>query len=294
MAEEVELKVIPSTDPRLGRNVEHDPRSKRFAFRAPKKVELVSKRHERFIPVLDQGSLGSCTGNTGIGTVGTHPFYPTVSDVVKDWSQDAAVQLYSEATAIDPWPGTYPPEDTGSSGLAVAKILKARGWVSGYQHTFTFGDMLAALQTSPVMLGINWYSSFFDPSADGEMTITSDSYVAGGHEIVVDEIDVENKRIWITNSWGEYWGLSGRAWFSFATMERLLREDGDVVVLVPIDKPAPQPTPSPDPLVEETVDESDEALWLAVKTWANSRRYGDNRKATKAVLEWAKKKGLTG
>jgi hypothetical protein len=212
---------------------------------------------------------------------------------VTDWTEGAAVQLYSEATAVDPWPGTYPPDDTGSSGLAVAKVLKDRGWISGYQHTFTFEDMQAALQNGPVLLGINWYNNFFDP-IDGVISVGENDEVAGGHEICVDEIDMENQRFGFTNSWGDSWGDNGRGYIPFDLMKRLLKEDGDVVVLVPLDQPAPQPTPSPEPVVEETVDPADEALWEAVKVWAKSRRYGDNRKATKSVLDWAKKKGLTG
>lgn len=285
-----EIKQIPTDDPRLGRIVQHDPRSRAYAFKAPRRLELVSKRHRRWIPVLDQGYLGSCTGNAGIGNMGSDPFYHNfTSDTLLD--ESAAIKLYSDATVIDEWEGSYPPDDTGSSGLAIAKVLKGRGWISGYQHTFTFDDMKAALQNGPVLLGINWYNNFYDPSYDGELTVASDDSVAGGHEIVVDEIDVENKRIWITNSWGENWGVDGRAWFSWETMERLLHEDGDVVVLVPIDQPAPQPTPS-EP-TDEAASVADEALWEAVKVWANSRRYGENRKATKAVKEWAAKKGLT-
>ena len=292
---DIKIRVIPSEDPRLGRNVVHDERSRAYAFKAPRGIELKSVRHTRFIPVLDQGNLGSCTGNTGIGAMGTNPSYPIVVPsklAHDDLNQDAAILLYSEASAIDPWPGSYPPDDTGSSGLAIAKILKGRGWVSGYRHTFTFEDMCAALQETPVMLGINWYDSFYNPRLDGEMIIEAGSVPVGGHEIIVDEIDVERKRIWITNSWGRYWGLDGRGWFSFDTMKRLLAEDGDVVVLIPLDQPAPQPTPSDD-VVDETVELADKTLWEAVKVWAGSRRYGENKKAQKAVKEWAEKKGLT-
>lgn len=290
---EVEIKIIPSSDPRLGRNVEHDPRSRAYAFKAPARLELHSVRHERFIPVLDQGNLGSCTGNSGVGAAGTHPFYPTLKDKVSDWSEAAAVQLYSEATVIDPWEGSYPPDDTGSSGLAVAKVLKDRGWISGYQHTFSFDDLCAALQNGPVLLGINWYNNFFYPNRDGVISVLSRDYVAGGHEVCVDEIDMERQRFGVTNSWGTGWGLEGRFYIPFDLMKRLLSEDGDVVVPVPLTQPAPVPTPSPDPVVEEVVDEDDKVLWEAVKDWAHARHYTDNKKAANAVKKWAASKGLT-
>lgn len=246
---------IPSSDPRLGRHIEHDPRSRAFAYRAPATLELVSVRHERFIPVLDQGNLGSCTGNTALGGMGTAPHYPLLDDIVTDWSQDEAVRIYSEATAIDEWDGAWPPEDTGSSGLAVAKVLKGRGWISGYQHTFSLEDMKAALQETPVFLGINWYENFFNPAFDGEISIGTNDFVAGGHEIVVDEIDMEKQRFGFTNSWGPWWGVNGRGYISFALMARLLSEQGDVVVPVAISEPAPTPDPTVpvDPIDEEPV-----------------------------------------
>jgi len=203
---DIYFREIPTDDPRLGRNVYHDPRSKLYPFAAPRHATFLSVRHERFIPVLDQGSLGSCTGNAGIGATGSSPFYPTLDKIVTDWTEAAAVQLYSDATKIDPFSGTYPPTDTGSNGLSIAKILKSRGWISGYLHVFKTYDLKGALQETPVLFGTNWYSSFYRPTSEGELVITPDATVSGGHEIVIDEIDVENERYWITNSWGRSWG----------------------------------------------------------------------------------------
>ena len=44
---------------RLGRHVRHDPRSLRYLYPAREVSGLVSVRHQRYIPVLDQGDLGS-------------------------------------------------------------------------------------------------------------------------------------------------------------------------------------------------------------------------------------------
>jgi hypothetical protein len=180
-----------------------------------------------------------------MGNLGTHPFYADLVKIVQDWSEDAAVQLYSDATKVDPWPGEYPPDDTGSSGLAIAKVLKARGWIKEYRHTFTFDDMLAALMEGPVLLGINWYNNFFYPD-NGVITFGDNDYVAGGHEIVVDELDMENGRVGFSNSWGD-WGDNGRGYIPFDVLHRLLDEDGDVVVLIPLDATEPPPEPEPKP-----------------------------------------------
>jgi hypothetical protein len=246
---------------------------------------LVTRKHKRWIPILDQGSLGSCTGNAGVGATGSTPFYETLQHLNTDWTEATAVKLYSDATIVDGFDGVYPPEDTGSSGLAIAKVLKSRGWISGYQHTFTFTDMQAALQNGPVLIGINWYNNFFDPDSDGVISIAQTDEVAGGHEVVVDEIDMEKQRFGFTNSWGTGWGVGGRAYIPFALMQRLLKEDGDVTVLVPLSQPAPEPTPEPYNV--------DKVLWDDVSSWAAARHTGCNRKAAKSVTAWAQAKGLT-
>lgn len=238
---------IPTNDPRLGRNINHDPRSRLFPFRAAKDVELVSTRHQINIDVLDQGSLGSCTGNTGTYAMGANPFWPTLEEEVQNaLDQEYAKQLYSDATAIDPFTGQWPPTDTGSDGLSIAKVLKRRGLISGYRWAFSLHDMKAALLETPVMLGIGWYTSFYRPDSNGNVRITSTATVNGGHEIIVDELDMENERFGLTNSWGRDYGLDGRFYISFADMQRLLDERGDVVVLVPNSLPEPQPEPEPE------------------------------------------------
>jgi hypothetical protein len=227
----------------LGRHVEHDPRSRQFAFRAPA-PPAQSVRHYRNIPVLDQGQLGSCTGNAAAGAVGTgRNWVGPVKALTLD--EPFAVKLYSTATTLDDVAGTYPPDDTGSSGLAVAKACQRAGLISGYQHTFTLADALAALEVGPIIVGSNWHQAMFDPAPDGRLTVSG--AVPGGHEYVVDEIDVERQRVWLTNSWGPDWGLQGRAWLSWADFGRLLAADGDVVLFTPVTMPAPTPTPAPTP-----------------------------------------------
>lgn len=281
----VDVRIIPALDPRLGRHIEHDEASRRFAFTAEADATLVSVKHERHIPVLDQGSLGSCTGNSGIGALGSGPFYSTLAGTVTDWSEDAAVKLYSEATKVDSGPGEYPPEDTGSSGLAIAKVLKTRGWISGYQHTFSFLDMQAALQKAPVIVGINWYQNFFKPDTFGIISVGAVDKVAGGHEIVADEINMEKQLIGFTNSWGTGWGQYGRFFVPFDLMDRLLKEDGDVTVFTPITQAPPPPT---DPV------SLDKNLWDGVSSWANAKHTGCNKAAAAKVKDWALHKGLTG
>lgn len=237
---------------RLGRHVRHDPRSLAYRYPARSTGTLTSVRHTRQIPVLDQGDLGSCTGNAAEGALGTSPFWDAIPTTVlgrptgnAQVDEDQAIALYSAATALDSYAGGYPPTDTGSDGLAVAKAATAAGLISGYQHATSLDAALAALAAQPVIAGINWYDSFDSPAASGLITIAKRAVVRGGHEVVLDELDVTRRRVWFTNSWSSQWGLLGRACLSWDDFGRLLSEQGDVTVFTPLSQPAPTPTPDP-------------------------------------------------
>lgn len=290
----VHYERIPSTDPRLNRHIRHDDRSRAYAFDTTG-LSIVSAKHTRRIPVLDQGNLGSCTGNAGIGCLGTDPYYSTVAGVggreltrrgtaqAVRYSLDeaGAVQLYSDAETID-GDGPYPPNDNGSTGLSVAQALKNAGEISGYQHTFTLDDALKALGVTPVITGVKWYSNMYDPDQDGRVYPTGT--VAGGHEFVVDEIDATNQRVWFTNSWGESWGLNGRAYLTFADWGDLLGQQGDVTIFTPLTSPAPTPAPTP--------GDPDHQLLADLAHWLAEHHIGDNARAKTAVLRWKNEKGL--
>lgn len=245
----ISRKFYETSDYRLGRHVNHDSRSLLYQVKAEDPSTLKSIRHPRSIPVLDQRSLGSCTGNAGTGNLGTGLFWAqglTVlnpTDAGKD--EQYAVALYSDATKIDPYRGAYPPTDTGSDGLSIAKVLKARGLISGYLHATSLEAFLTALSQGPVIAGLAWREDMFNVDQTGRIKITG--AVAGGHEIVFDQLDVENKRAWFTNSWGPSWGINGRAYLTWDDMATLLADSGDVTVFVPVSQPAPTPTPQPEP-----------------------------------------------
>lgn len=239
--------VIPGR--RLGRHVHHDPRS--LAYQVPRLAGAVqSVRHARAIPVLDQGSLGSCTGNAAEGVLGTAPIYATIPTTVAarptgdaDVDEQQAVALYSAATQLDSYDGTYPPTDSGSDGLSVAKACQRAGLISGYRHATSLDAALAALAVRPQITGVSWYEGMDEPDGNGLVYVTGQ--VRGGHEFCLDEIDADRRLIGFTNSWSTSWGIGGRAYIGFDDFARLLSEDGDVTDFVPLTEPAPTPTPDP-------------------------------------------------
>lgn len=213
-----ETTVVPGK--RLGRHIRHDPRSRDFAVQTDTSG-LVSVRHHRHVPIYDQGETSSCTGNAGAGALSTAPF-------PHRFTEHRALVLYSQAETID-GDGPYPPNDNGSSGLSIAKACKADGLISSYSHCFTPDAVYTALQTGPVLIGCSWLTGFDQPTASGQMVYAGQS--RGGHEILADQLDVDNGRIWITNSWSSSWGDEGRAWWTWADFERVLADSGDATVL---------------------------------------------------------------
>jgi hypothetical protein len=208
---------------RLGRHVEHDPRSRAYAAgRAPK---IISVKHEaRGLP-LDQGQIGSCTANALCGALDSAPNLNGGSPL----AELDAVSLYELETQLEGQP--YPPNDPGGTGLMVCKAAKQKGLITAYHHAFGIDHALHTLVERPVITGINWYSSFDNPDPQtGLVELAPGAHIRGGHEIVADEIDAENRLVWFWNSWGPTWGIGGRFCMSFDTWAQLLEEQGDVTV----------------------------------------------------------------
>src|SRR5262249_51152427 len=144
-----------------------------------------------------------------------------------------AVQLYTDATIVDGYPGEYPKEDTGSSGLAICKVLKTRKTIKGYRWARSPYGLLHLLQHGPVLQGMPWYNAFFEP--DGKAFIDADdnwtsSGQAGGHEVEaigveLDTHDAFNSVITYANSWGTKWGDGGFFRMRLRTYEQLSSVD---------------------------------------------------------------------
>jgi hypothetical protein len=209
---------------RLGRHVEHDPRSRDFvAAAAP---QIVSVKHNATALPLDQGQIGSCTANALCGALDSEPNLNGGTPL----AEPDAVKVYELETKLEGQP--YPPNDPGGSGLMVCKAAKEMGLISAYHHAFGIEHALKALVLRPVITGVNWYTSFDQPDANGLVAIAPDATVRGGHEIVADEIDAPNQLVWFWNSWGTKFGVGGRFCMSFDTWDQLLKERGDATVPV--------------------------------------------------------------
>lgn len=224
----IEFRTYDVLDPRLKRFMMHDPRSRNHPVAASRaKYPTKNVRHERKADIWDQGEIGDCTANAFLGMLMTEPLHSLAGGKWAFTEKDC-VPFYSLETKLDNAviPGVYPPNDTGSTFLYAAKAGQQLRYIRSYQHAFGLAQTLNLLVDYPINLGIDWYEGMMDTDRKG--FVKPGGRLAGGHEICVDEINSSGEYIGFSQSWGESWGRSGRGYMTWASLDALLRADGDV------------------------------------------------------------------
>ncbi|MEU5323017.1 hypothetical protein AB0G67_40635 [Streptomyces sp. NPDC021056] len=252
--------------PHLGRHQVLDPRSLAYRRRYDGQP-LRATAWEPRIPVLDQqnlqaqgirtaaygldydvDALASCTGNAATALISTlldkqqaaaAGLHTGDARAAEEW----AINLYAQATGLDQWHDqTWPSEDCGSSGLGVAKALRARGLIDQYGHATTAAELCALLQTGPVLMGLPWHAAFTQTDDPDGLIDTdphwADSTLEGGHEVCVIALDAvsfsagqlvpDHTVLRFRNSWGSTWADRGDGRMRLSTY-LALRDAIDVV-----------------------------------------------------------------
>ncbi|QPB09758.1 hypothetical protein CPT_Shaeky_085 [Streptomyces phage Shaeky] len=277
-----------TTDNRLGRHVRHDPRSLRYAHPVLPRTAIRAVQWQRRIPIFDQGALGSCTGNALAGVLGTDSVdrvgtssvsvkadpYGVFAAGTYTLNESFAVRLYSLNTRVDSFAGTYPPQDTGSNGLASVKAAQSLGLLSGYTHAFSVAALQTALMSGPVLWGTLWLQSMFETDSSGFVRVDPSSGSAGGHQLVISGYDPARDVYTVQNSWGLGWGNNGFGRVQGSDMAWLLSQDGDLTVPVyATATPEPTEVVSPPPLVVEPAADADKTLFDAFTAWVKAKGY---------------------
>ncbi|QXN74245.1 cysteine protease [Gordonia phage ObLaDi] len=219
------MSVIAGSPRRFGRLVEHDERSRAYGLAISPRTAPHSVLWESTAPVWDQGELGACTGHALVAVINTVRSNTGRTDYLTAADAEA---IYSAATEVDDFEGSWPPADTGSSGLAACKAGVARGLLSGYRHAFGLNQLLIALHGGPVSVGTVWFDGMNEPDAQGFLHAQGEEL--GGHQYAVVGSNIEHGYLTIQNSWGSGWGERGRARITFTDFAALLDAEGDVTV----------------------------------------------------------------
>lgn len=210
------------TQYRLGRIEHHDPRSRIFVARQATTLRSVTHTPPPASRRLDQGNLGSCEGNAAAQLLNTRPLHKPRTPY---HTEPDAVQAYSLATGLDGFAGTYPPDDTGTSNVAIAKAARQLGWITGFRWHFGLDATLAGLVLEPLLVGMPWRQDMFTPDRHGFIHATGT--VVGGHAFVLFGLNVRDRYVWMLNSWSD-WGLQQRAKITFDDLGKLLSDGGEV------------------------------------------------------------------
>jgi hypothetical protein len=222
---ELHIVIAEQQDPRLGRQVVHDPRNRRFA--APRTgVARRSVAHRIYDPRPNPNQpRGNCTGcaEAMMANAKGNRHRSTVLDMFD------ADRIYSRATELDPWPGSWPPQDTGSSGGAAAQAAVDLGLAERYEWYFGLEHTLDGLQHHPLSVGTWWYEGLFEPDRRTKVVRPTGQKV-GGHQYLLRAYDVTSKlnvgqhRLGLRCWWGGYQD----AWITVDDFAGLLADDGDV------------------------------------------------------------------
>lgn len=216
----------PQHDRRLGRQLVHDEASRGFTL--PTAVDR-STWHDKLISIFDpvinpNQEIGCCTGVAK--AIEFNSAGNRVSGVIND--MDDAIQIYSHATTIDPWDGSYPPDDTGSSGLAAAKASQQEDRGRGYDWIFGGADqaiqIMMGLPDIPgrcVNVGTWWKWDMFNQDADGKVSVSGGD--AGGHQYIIH--GYWQDRDWVMGRC--WWGDFRDFWITRDELDGLLRDGGD-------------------------------------------------------------------
>jgi len=168
---------------------------------------------------LDQGEFPHCVGFSGAN-------FGINSPVNTMYTNEDGHKFYYLCKEID----GEPLKENGSCIRSIAKVLKNVGRIDVYAFAYSM-DMIKwwIINKGPMIAGTIWTLGMFEP--DSANIIHPTGEILGGHAYLLNEW-TENNYIGIQNSWGNYWGINGKAYISATDFEKLFAYDGEVMTTV--------------------------------------------------------------
>lgn len=202
---------------------ERDWKLANFMFAVPE-AEIRKSRIWRFIhKTLDQGETPHCCGFSCASFGVNYPVHTNYTNADGD-------RFYYVCKEID----GEPKEENGSTIRSVAKALKKEGRINAYAFAATPEEIRWwILYRGPVIVGTEWTYDMFDP--DKKHHVVPTGSVAGGHAYLLNGY-TPSGYFRIQNSWGDTWGLKGRAYIKFEDFSKLFANGGEAMTAVELPK----------------------------------------------------------
>lgn len=189
------------------------------------KLVLPKKKSWEFpLTPLDQGATAHCVGfsmaHFGINL-------PTLTPYTKQDAHD----FYYKCKVID----GDPKGENGTTLRSAAKVFQNIGAIDNYAFARDLNAIKTWLLTKgPIIMGTLWTEDMMFPDEHGVIDIGG--YVLGGHAYLINEWDVKKGYVTILNSWGEKWGIDGRAYISIEDFELVFSYGGEALATIELEE----------------------------------------------------------
>lgn len=172
---------------------------------------------------LDQGDTPHCVGYS-MAHFGIN--LPTYTKYTKE----DAEKFYYDCKILD----GEPKKENGTTVRNAAKVLQDVGAIEHYAFAKNIDQIKWwLLNKGPLVMGTIWTETMMKPNTDG--TLLVGGYIVGGHAYIVNELRSDGY-FGIQNSWGDDWGLIGKAYISEEDFEYLFSYGGEALAAVELEK----------------------------------------------------------
>lgn len=204
---------------------------------APRSMHLLAAEPFPVVPICSRSwaalnphcltqVVGSCVGDGTIECLSTFPGTLLSTRANAD-------RVYHEATILDGFKDTWPPDDTGSDTESGWRAAIKLGLVAGYRMAFDLASIQLGLQGGSGTAGTNWSTEMFTPDAAGVVHYNPYA-VEGGHNWAIVAIDIPRRKFRGRQTWGDGFGCNspddGKPGYFSVTFDDMgkLIEDGAV------------------------------------------------------------------